>query len=136
MLNDTKVFGAHAEHGGPVDLCLPTNEISLLRVQRFAVLVLPGLFGVVAVVEEDCGRVPVELLLRHEGAALQNEDVFACLGQVQSQRSATRSSADHNRVVFAWHIHLQHGIRFTCSKLRIHCRQAASKAAINQPMLY
>ncbi len=122
VLNHAKVFGPHAEHGRPVNLGLPTHEIGLLGVERFAVLILPGLFGVVAVVQEDCRRVPVELFLRHEGAALQNEDVFACLGQMQSQRSSTRPSANHNRVIFVWHIHLKHGIRFTCSKLRIHCQ--------------
>ncbi len=66
--------------------------------QWFAVLILPGFFGVVAVVQEDRGRVPIKLFLRHEGAALQNEDILAGLGEVQGQGSATRPSADHDRI--------------------------------------
>ncbi len=123
MLDHAKVLGPHAEHRRAVDLGLAAHEVCLLGMEWLPILVLPGLFGVVAVVQEDGGSVPVELLLRHEGAALKNEDVLSRLGQVQSQRSASRPAADHNRVVFAWHIHLQHGIRFTCSKIRIHCHR-------------
>jgi hypothetical protein len=60
---------------------------------------------------------------RQDQTAFKNKDVLARLRQVQSQCPAPRSSANHNRVIFAWHIHLQHGIRFTCSKIRIHCRR-------------
>ena len=100
VLNHAEVFGPHAEHRGAVDLGLATHEIRLLGMERFAVLVLPGLFGVVTIVEENGGRVPVELLLRHEWTALQNENVLARLGQMQSQRSASRSGTNDNRVIF------------------------------------
>jgi len=123
MLDDTKVFGAHAKHRRAVHLGLAAHEIRLLRVERLAVLILPGLLGVVAVVQEDSGCIPVELLLRHERAALQDENVLARLGEVQGQCSSTRPGAYDNRVKFAWCAHLEHGIRFTCLKIRIHCRR-------------
>jgi hypothetical protein len=80
MLDDPKVLGAHAKHRRSIDLGLASHEIGLLRVERLAVLILPGLFGVIAVVQKDSGSVPVELLLRHERAALQDENVLARLG--------------------------------------------------------
>jgi hypothetical protein len=123
MLNHAKVSGPHAEHRGAVDFGLAAHEIRLLGMQWFAVLILPGFFGVVAVVEEDRGRVPIKLLLRHERAALQNEDVLAGLGEVQGQCSATRPGANHDRIKIVCHAHLEHGIRFTYLKLRIRCRR-------------
>ena len=123
MVDDAKVFGAHAEHRRAVHLGLASHEIGLLGVERLAVLILPGFLGVVAVVQEDGGGVPVELLLWHEGAALQDQDVLARLGQVQGQRPATRPGANDNRVKFVLRIHLEHGIRFTCLKIRIRCHR-------------
>ena len=123
MLDDAKVFGAHTEHRRAIYLGLAAHEIRLLRVERLAVLILPGLLGVVAVVQKDSGCIPVELLLRHERAALQDKDLLAGLGQVEGQRSATRPGANHNRIKFVLLAHLEHGIRFTCSKIRIHCRR-------------
>ena len=74
MLNDAEVFGSHAKQCSAVDLCLPPNEIRLLRVQVPAFLILPSLFGVITVIEKDGGGVPVELLLRQEGATLDDKD--------------------------------------------------------------
>src|SRR5580658_7146007 len=111
MLDHAKVFGPHAKHSGAEDFGLAAHEIRLLGMQWFAVLILPGFFGVVAVVQEDRGCVPIKLLLRHEGAALQNEDLLAGLGEVQGQCSTTRPSADHDRIKVVCHAHLEHGIR-------------------------
>jgi hypothetical protein len=82
VLDDAKILSPHAEHGGAVDFGLPSDEVGLLRVKFPAFLVLPCLFGVVSVVEKDGGGVPVELFLRHEGAALKNEDFLAGLGEL------------------------------------------------------
>jgi hypothetical protein len=105
----------------PYTLVWPPTKYACWGVKRLAVLILPGLLGVVAVVQEDSGCIPVELLLRHERAALQDEDVLAAFGEVKSQSSPTRPGAYDNRVKFAWRVHLVHGIRFTCLKIRIHC---------------
>ena len=96
---------AHAEHGRAVHLRLTTDEVRLLRMQVFAVLVLPGLFRVIAVVEEDGLGVPVQLFLRHERATLKNQYVLVGLGQVQCKRSAACSRANDNRVVLGGHAH-------------------------------
>ena len=58
MMDDAEIFGAHAKQGGAVNLGLSADEVGLLRVQRVAFLVLPRLFGVVAVVKENCVRCP------------------------------------------------------------------------------
>ncbi len=97
--NDTEVFGPHAEHSSTVNLGLSPDEIGLLRVQWVAFLILPGLLGVVAVVEKDGGGIPVKFLLRHERTALKDEDFLASLGEVQSESSAASSGADDDRVV-------------------------------------
>ena len=67
MLNDAKIFRPHAEHGSAIDLGLSAYVVCLLRMQLLSVLILPGLFGVVSVVEKDGGCVPVELFLRQKG---------------------------------------------------------------------
>ncbi len=53
VLNDPEVFRSHAEHGRAIDLGLASDEISLLGMQVFSVLVLPSLFGVIPVVNKD-----------------------------------------------------------------------------------
>ena len=99
MLDDAEVFRAHAKHCGAVHLGLPAYEVGLLRMQVLAFLVLPDLFGVIPVVEKNGGGVPVQLFLRHEGAALQYQDVLAGLGEMESEGSAAGSRADDNCVV-------------------------------------
>jgi hypothetical protein len=116
MLNHAEVFGPHAKHGSAVDFGLAAHKVRLLRMERFAVLVLPGFLGVVAIVEENGGRIPVEFFLGHERAALEDEDFLPRLGQVQGQRSPSRPSANHNRVEFLRHAHLQHRRKLTSIK--------------------
>ena len=123
MLDHPKVLGPQTEHCCPIDLGLAAHEVRLLGVEWVAVFILPGLFGVVTIVQENGRCIPVELLLRQEGAALQNQNVLACLGQVQSQCSPSRPGANHNRVILARRVHGRHGIRFTCLKIRIRCHR-------------
>ena len=99
VLDDAEVFGAHAEHGGAVDLGLAADEVGLLGMERLAVLVLPDFGGVVAVVEEDGGGIPVEFFLGEEGAALEDEDALAGAGEVEGEGSAACSGADDDCVV-------------------------------------
>ena len=100
VLDDAEVFGSHARQSSAIDLGLAADEVGLLRVQWVAFLVLPGLFGVVAVVEEYRGSIPVELFLRHEGTALKDKDFFADLGEMESQGSSACSGADDDRIIF------------------------------------
>jgi len=94
VVDDAEVLCAKAEHGGTVDLGLASDIVSLLRVERLALLILPDLFGVVAIFEEDGGGIPVELFLREKRAAFKDEDVFACTGEMEGERAASGSSAD------------------------------------------
>ena len=103
MLDDAEVFSPHAKHGSAVDLCLPADEVRLLGVKVLAVLVLPCLPGVVAVIEKDGRCVPVQFFLRHERSALKDEDLLTGLGKFKRKRPATRSGADDDRVVFSRH---------------------------------
>jgi hypothetical protein len=100
LLDDAEILRPHAEHGRPVDLGLAADEVGLLRVQVFAVLVVPGL---VAILQEDGGGRPVELLLRQEGTALEDENALAGLGQPQRERTAAGAGSDDDRVVGIGH---------------------------------
>jgi len=77
VVDFAEVLGAHTEHGGSVDFGLASNVVGLLRVKGLVVLVVPGLGGVVAVLEEDGGGAPIEFFLREEGAALEDQDTLA-----------------------------------------------------------
>ena len=103
MMDFAEIFCAHAEHGGAVDFCLSADVIGLLRVERLVVLVVPGFGGVVAVLEEDGGGVPVELFLGKEGAALEDEDAFASAREMESEGSAACAGADDDCVVWIRH---------------------------------
>jgi len=80
MLDDAEVLCAHAEHGRAVDLGLATDIVGLLRMERLIVFIVPGFGGVITIVEEDSRGIPIEFLLRKEGAALEDEDALAGLG--------------------------------------------------------
>jgi hypothetical protein len=49
-------------------------------VKGLVVFVVPGLGGVVTVLEEDGGGAPVKFFLGKEGAALEDEDALAGAG--------------------------------------------------------
>src|ERR1017187_4158293 len=51
VLDEAEVLSPHAKHGGAVDLGLPSDEVRLLGVKVFTILVLPCFPGVVAVIE-------------------------------------------------------------------------------------
>ena len=71
--------------------------------QVVAVFILPRLFGVITVVDEDGGCVPVELFLRQERTALDDQDIFAGTGKMQRKRSAARPGSNDDRVVLRGH---------------------------------
>ena len=104
MVDDAEVFGTHAKQGRAVHFCLSAYKIGLLRVQVFAVFILPGFFGVISIIEENSGGVPVELFLRHERAPLQDENVLAGLSQVESEGSTARAGSDNDCVVLSRHM--------------------------------
>jgi hypothetical protein len=72
--------------------------------QVFAVFILPGFFGVISVIKENSGGVPVEFLLGHEWTPFQDENILAGLSQVESQSSTARASSDNDCVVLSRHM--------------------------------
>ena len=104
VVDDTEVLCTHAKHGRAVHFCLSAYKVRLLRVQVFAILVLPGFFGVVPVIEEHGRCVPVELFLGHEWTSFQDENLLAGLSQVESQSSTARAGSDNDCVILSRHI--------------------------------
>jgi hypothetical protein len=96
-------LGAEAEESGAVDLSLAAYEVGLLGMEWLVVLVEPDIFGVVAIVEEDGGGVPVKFFLREEWTAFEDEDALAGLGEMQGEGSATGSGSDDDGVVLGGH---------------------------------
>ena len=103
VLDDSEVLSPHAKHGRAVHFCLSTYKVGLLRVQVFAIFILPGFFGVISVIEENSGGVPVQFFLGHERTPLQDENVLAGLSQVESQGSTARAGSDNDCVVLSRH---------------------------------
>ena len=100
---DAKVFRAHAKEGCAVDLGLSTHEVGLLRMQVFPILVLPGLLGVIAIIQENRGGVPVQFFLWHERSAFEDQDLLASLRKMERKRSATRAGSNYDRVIGSAH---------------------------------
>jgi hypothetical protein len=71
--------------------------------QRLVVLVLPDVFGVVAIVEKDGAGIPVELFLRKERAAFKDKDALARLREVQGESPAASAGSDDDGVVVVGH---------------------------------
>jgi hypothetical protein len=67
---------------------------------------------VVAVVEEDCRSVPIEFFLREKRASLKDQDVFACVGEVECESSTAGSGTDDDGVVVVGHEFLRVRIWF------------------------
>src|SRR5450432_1515065 len=63
---------AQSEKSGPVDLRVTADPIGSLRVQWFAFAILPDFVRMIAVLDKDRFGIPVLLLLRQEGTALQD----------------------------------------------------------------
>jgi hypothetical protein len=57
----------------------------------------------ITVVEEDSGGVPVELLLRHEPAAFEDQEALASLRQTVGKSSSTCAGTDKDCVVDRCH---------------------------------
>src|SRR5262252_3797482 len=94
-----EILLAHAEEDRSVELCVPADEVLLVRPEGIAVLVVPDLAGQVAVVDEDLAAVPVFWLARQVAAALQQQDPLAGRRQLVCERATAGARADDNDVV-------------------------------------
>jgi hypothetical protein len=55
------------------------------------------------IVDEDGGRAPVEFFLGEEGAALKDEDAFACLREIKGEGAAAGSGSDDDGIELVGH---------------------------------
>ena len=81
VLNLFEIALPQLKESGTVDFCIPSDPIRRLWMQRLALAVLPNLFRVVAVLEEDGFGIPILFLLWQKTAALQNQNPLSARGQ-------------------------------------------------------
>ena len=99
MLELAEVLLAQAVERGSVELGRPADEVVDLRLEGLARVVVPGVLGHVAVVDEDVVRGPVRRLAREPVAALQQEDPLPRGGEVTGEGAAAGARPDDDHVV-------------------------------------
>src|SRR5437879_7356170 len=98
MLQFTKIFFAQAEQCRAIKFGVAANVVVCVGMKRFAVFVLPRLFGVVLRLQIDRAGAPVVFLARHIVAAFQQEDPLSRRGQMIRQGAASGSRPDDDYV--------------------------------------
>jgi hypothetical protein len=71
VMNLAKIFFTQSEQRCPVELGVTPYTIVGMRLQVFAIAVLPDLFGSVLTIDIHCARVPIVLLTRDEISTLE-----------------------------------------------------------------
>jgi hypothetical protein len=71
VTNLAEIFFTESEQGCPVELGVTPDTIVSMRMQIFAIAILPDLFGLVLAIDVHCARVPIVLLARHEVSTLK-----------------------------------------------------------------
>ncbi len=89
-----KIFFPQTEQRGTVELRIAAHVVICVGVKFFAVLIKPGLFGVVMSVHVDDLGIPVRFLTRNIVATFENQDPLTGRGQVVGERSATRAGSN------------------------------------------
>jgi hypothetical protein len=83
-----EVFFAKTEEGGAVEFGIAPHIIVRVRVELFAVRVMPLLFSLIPAFEVYDARRPVLFLARDVASALDNQYAFARRGEFVSKRAA------------------------------------------------
>ena len=99
VLKLAEVLGPQPVERRSVELGRAADEVVDLRLERLAVLVVPGVLGDVAVVDEDVLRQPVLRLARQPVAALEQQDPLARWREVARERPASGPGADDDHVI-------------------------------------
>src|SRR5262249_10106281 len=84
---------AHPQQPGPVEFGIAADEVVYARMERAALLVVPGFLGLVLVVDENGLAIPVVVLPRQIAATLEQQDLLAGRGQLVCERAAARTRA-------------------------------------------
>ncbi len=95
----TEVLLAQAVQRRSVHLRGAAHVVVHLRLERLAVVVVPGVGGDVAVVDEDVLREPVLGLACEPVAALEQEDPLAGGGEMPGERAAAGTGPDDDHVI-------------------------------------
>ena len=104
MRHGTEVALAKAQQRRAVDLGIAADVIVQPRVERLAVLSVPGLGGLVTAMHEDFARAPVRGLARQVVAPLEDQDPLAAGGEPLRQGAAPGAAADDDQVVVISHL--------------------------------
>ena len=125
-----EVLLAQAVQRGAVELRGAADAVVHLRLERLAVLVVPGVRRHVAVVDEHVVGLPVLRLARQPVAALEQQDALARRGEVADERAAAGAAADDDDVVVA-----HEDIQGSCQRPWPATRRSAS-AGPHDPLAY
>src|SRR6516164_898016 len=99
MRQFAEIAFAQAQQDGAVHLGVAADPVMDARVERLAVLVMPGLTRLVAVLGEHGVRTPVFSLARQVIAAFEDQDALARWGEPVGERAAAGAAADDDYVV-------------------------------------
>src|SRR6516162_10487859 len=99
MRQFAKIAFPQAQQHGAVHLGIAADPVMDARLERLAVLVMPSLARLVAVLGEHGLRAPVFPLARQVIAAFEDQDALARRGQAVSKRAAAGAAADDDHVV-------------------------------------
>jgi hypothetical protein len=99
MTELAEVLLAETVERRPVELGRSADEVVDLRLERLALVVVPGVLGDVAVVDEDVGGVPVLRLAGKPIPALEQKDPLARRREVTGEGAAARAGADDDDVI-------------------------------------
>ena len=92
-----------------VELRRAADEVVDLRLERLALVVVPGVGRDVPVVDEDVVGRPVLRLARQPVASLEQQDPLAGGREVPGERAAARAGADDDHVVVVHRVLLRPG---------------------------
>src|SRR5713101_2326999 len=105
MLDLAEILSAQPKQRGAVEFRVAADVVVRVRVQLFAVFVLPLFFRLILAFDVDRAAVPVVLLAVHVVAAFEQKNAFAGRSQLVGERAATRAGPDDDHIVLSCRFH-------------------------------
>ncbi len=94
-----EILFAQPEQRRPIHLGRAADKIMHAWLEWFIVLVIPCVFGDVAVFHEDFRHIPILFFAGQMATAFQDENPFAGRGQLEGERAAAGPAANDDNVV-------------------------------------
>ena len=94
----TEILGSEPVQGGAVELGLAPDVVVDAGLEPLAPVVVPGLLGDVAVLDEDLVGIPVLDLPGQPVAAFEDEDPLSGWREMAGERAASGAAADNDHV--------------------------------------